>query len=52
MLTYSIRLRCFYPTEAVPVFNADTGTKKGEKVGYALFKNGEVQILVEGKKFG
>ena len=42
----------FDPTEVVPEFNADTGTKKGEKVDYALLKNGEVQILIECKKFG
>lgn len=42
----------FDPTEVVPEFNADTGTKKGEKVDYALLKGGEVQILIECKKFG
>lgn len=42
----------FDPTEVVPEFNADTGTKKGEKVDYALLKDGEVQILMECKKFG
>ncbi|OBT17394.1 restriction endonuclease [Vibrio sp. UCD-FRSSP16_10] len=42
----------FDPTEVVPEFNADTGTKKGEKVDYALLKDGEVQILIECKKFG
>lgn len=42
----------FDPSEVVPEFNADTGTKKGEKVDYALLKDGEVQILIECKKFG
>ena len=42
----------FDPTEVVPEFNADRGTKKGEKVDYALLKDGEVQILIECKKFG
>ena len=42
----------FDPTEVVPEFTADTGTKKGEKVDYALLKDGEVQILIECKKFG
>ncbi|TXL05526.1 restriction endonuclease, partial [Methylococcaceae bacterium CS2] len=42
----------FDPTEVVPEFNADTSTKKGEKVDYALLKDGEVQILIECKKFG
>ncbi|MFA0140782.1 type I restriction endonuclease [Vibrio kanaloae] len=41
----------FDPTEVVPEFTADTGTKKGEKVDYALLKDGEVQILIECKKF-
>jgi len=42
----------FDPSEVVPEFTADTGTKKGEKVDYALVKDGEVQILIECKKFG
>jgi len=42
----------FDPSEVVPEFNADTGIKKGEKVDYALLKEGEVQILIECKKFG
>ncbi|MBD1574796.1 restriction endonuclease [Vibrio sp. S17_S38] len=42
----------FDPTEVVPEFTADTATKKGEKVDYALMKDGEVQILIECKKFG
>ena len=41
----------FDPTEVVPEFTADTGTKKGEKVDYALLKDGEVQILIECKKY-
>lgn len=42
----------FDPSEVIPEFTADTGTKKGEKVDYALMKNGDVQILIECKKFG
>lgn len=42
----------FDPKEVVPEFTADTGTKKGEKVDYALMKDGEVQILIECKKYG
>ncbi|BDY05902.1 type I restriction endonuclease [Ferrimonas sp. YFM] len=42
----------FDPTEVIPEFTADTGTKKGEKVDYALMKDGEVQILIECKKYG
>ncbi|UKA00779.1 type I restriction endonuclease [Photobacterium damselae] len=41
----------FDPNEVVPEFTADTGTKKGEKVDYALMKDGVVQILIECKKF-
>lgn len=41
----------FDPTEVVPEFTADTGIKKGEKVDYALMKDGEVQILIECKKY-
>lgn len=39
----------FDPLEAVPEFTADVGTKKGEKVDYAIVRGGEVQILIECK---
>lgn len=42
----------FDPTEVAPEFTADIGTKKGEKVDYALMKDGVVQILIECKKYG
>ncbi|MGP4846022.1 type I restriction endonuclease [Marinobacter sp. 1Y8] len=42
----------FNPSEVVPEFTADTGTKKGEKVDYAIAHDGEIQILIEAKKFG
>ncbi len=42
----------FDPTEVIPEYVCDVGTKKGEKIDYAIFKNGEVQILVECKKIG
>ncbi|MEZ5212629.1 type I restriction endonuclease [Gordonia sp. (in: high G+C Gram-positive bacteria)] len=42
----------FDPTEVVPEFTADVGLKKGEKVDYAVFHNGEVQILIECKPIG
>lgn len=42
----------FDPAEVVPEFVCDVGTKKGEKIDYAIFKDGEVQILVECKKIG
>ncbi|MDR0212523.1 MAG: type I restriction enzyme HsdR N-terminal domain-containing protein [Comamonas sp.] len=42
----------FDPTEVVPEFVCDVGTKKGEKIDYAIFKGGHVQILIECKKIG
>ena len=42
----------FDPSEVIPEFTADTGTKKGEKVDYAILKDGVVQVLIECKKFG
>lgn len=39
----------FDPCEFVPEYTADVGTKKGEKVDYAIFINGEPLILVEAK---
>jgi len=40
----------FDPLEVVPEFIADHGTKKGEKVDYAIMQNNEVIILIECKK--
>ena len=42
----------FNPSEVVPEFTADVGVKRGEKVDYAIFKDGQVQILIECKKIG
>lgn len=42
----------FNPNEVVPEFTADVGTKKGEKIDYAIVRDGEVQILVEAKTVG
>lgn len=42
----------FDPTEVIPEYTADVGTKKGEKVDYALVLEGQVQILIECKKLG
>lgn len=39
----------FNPTEVVPEFITDIGTKKGEKIDYAIFKDGAPIILVECK---
>ena len=48
MLGYDI----FDPTEVVPEFTADIGTKRGEKVDYAIMQQGKPAILFECKKFG
>ncbi|WP_394162669.1 type I restriction endonuclease [Galactobacter valiniphilus] len=42
----------FNPLEVVPEFTADHGTKRGEKVDYAIMKDGDVQILIECKRIG
>lgn len=42
----------FDPTEVMPEFVCDIGTKKGEKIDYAILKSNEVQILFESKKLG
>ncbi|WOK36195.1 type I restriction endonuclease [Sphingomonas sp. C3-2] len=39
----------FNPSEVVPEFTCDVGTKKGEKVDYAVCREGKVSILVECK---
>ena len=45
MLGYDV----FNPLEFTPEFIADVGIKKGEKVDYAIIKNGEPVILIEAK---
>lgn len=42
----------FNPTEVVPEFTADVGTKKGEKVDYAIMRDGAPAILFECKTQG
>jgi predicted type IV restriction endonuclease len=39
----------FNPSEVVPEFTADVGTKKGEKVDYAICEGGKIRILIECK---
>ncbi|WP_426623458.1 type I restriction endonuclease [Leifsonia sp. McL0607] len=46
MLGYDV----FNPLEVVPEFIADVGIKKGEKIDYAIMRDGEVQMLIECKK--
>lgn len=42
----------FNPLEVIPEFTADVGTKKGEKVDYAIKKDDEIIILIECKWSG
>lgn len=42
----------FDPTEVVPEFVADVGIKKGEKVDYAIKKDGKIIMLFECKHCG
>jgi len=39
----------FDPHEVVPEYTCDIATKRGEKVDYAIFRDGEVAMLVECK---
>lgn len=39
----------FNPLEVVPEFVSDIGTKKGEKIDYAIFKDNKPTILIECK---
>jgi len=45
MLGYDV----FNPLEVVPEFISDIGIKKGEKIDYAIFKDGTPTILIECK---
>lgn len=42
----------FDPTEVVPEFICDIGTKKGEKIDYAIMRDGKPIILIECKHVG
>ena len=42
----------FDPSEVVPEFTADAGTKRGEKVDFALIQDGAPVVLIECKKVG
>ena len=42
----------FNPLEVVPEFISDIGTKKGEKIDYAIMREGEPAILIECKHWG
>lgn len=42
----------FDPSEVTPELTADVGTKKGEKVDYAILRDGKPIVLFECKSFG
>jgi predicted type IV restriction endonuclease len=42
----------FNPQEVVPEYVADLGLKKGEKVDFAIVRDGQVQMLIEAKRIG
>lgn len=42
----------FDPSEIVPEFTCDHGTKRGEKVDYAVVVGGQVQMIIEAKAIG
>ncbi len=42
----------FNPAEVVPEYVADLGLKKGEKIDFAIVREGQVQMLIEAKKIG
>jgi len=41
----------FNPLEVVPEYVTDIGTKKGEKIDYAIFKDGQPTIIIECKNW-
>ncbi len=48
----SLGYNVFDPTEVIPEFTADVGTKKGEKVDYVIMMEGKPAILIECKMAG
>ncbi len=51
-ISHVLGFNVFDPDEVVPEFTADVGTKKGEKVDYAIFANGSPIMLFECKHYG
>lgn len=45
----SLGYNVFNPSEVIPEFTCDVGTKKGEKVDYAICHEGKIAILIECK---
>lgn len=48
----SLGYNVFDPREVVPEYTADVGTKKGEKVDYAIVQDGKILMLIECKPVG
>ena len=51
-ITHILGYNVFDPSEVVPEYTADVGTKKGEKVDYAVCKEEQPVLLFECKHFG
>ena len=51
-ITHVLGFNVFDPDEVVPEYTADVGTKKGEKVDYAIISNGTPIMLFECKHYG
>src|SRR5690554_1244514 len=48
----ALKYNVFDPTEVIPEYTADVGIKKGEKVDYAIKKDGKIIMLMECKTSG
>lgn len=42
----------FNPLEVVPEYTADVGTKRGEKVDFAILRDGQPTLIIECKSYG
>ena len=51
-VTHVLGFNVFDPDEVVPEYTADVGTKKGEKVDYAIVANGSPIMIFECKHYG
>jgi len=51
-LHYALGWNIFNPLEVIPEYTADAGIKKGEKVDYAVMKNGKIAFIIECKQPG
>ena len=51
-ITHVLGFNVFDPDEVIPEYTADVGTKKGEKVDYAIVANGSPIMIFECKHYG